>query len=117
MTLRHFSPVTATFANYGEGAGDASVSRLLGPAESTTMGVYFARFNGRRVPWTVRYDEMIACIEGIFELVVGDTVHRLLPGEVLWIPKDTALEYGGVNALVVMAVAPVNWRELGNPAN
>lgn len=117
MTIRHFSAATATFFDYGEGAGQASVSRLVGPADSTTMGAYFARFNGRRVKWTVHYDEMITCIEGVFELAVGDTMHRLHPGEMLWVPKGTALEYGGVNALVFMAIAPVNWRDLEAPVS
>jgi ethanolamine utilization protein EutQ len=112
MTIRHFSPATASFFDYGEGTGKASVSRLVGPAESTTMGAYYARFNGRRVPWTVHYDEIVICIEGIFELTVGDSLQRLLPGEILWIPKGTSLEYGGLDALVAMTIAPVNWRAL-----
>jgi ethanolamine utilization protein EutQ len=36
----------------------------------------------------------------------------LSPGQSIWIPKDTDLEYGGENALVVIAIAPVNWRQL-----
>lgn len=55
-----------------------------------------------------RYDEMITYISGIFELTADDSMHRLLPGEMLGIPKGTVLECGGMDAFVIMAIAPVN---------
>ncbi|MBB2688873.1 MULTISPECIES: cupin domain-containing protein [Rhizobium] len=105
-----FRKDTTEFAAYGEGSGEASIARLVGPRESETMGAYLARFNGRSVPWTVRYDEVITCIEGEFRLRVGPTVHALRPGDVIWIPKDTELAYEGADSLVFIAIAPVDWR-------
>ncbi|APG86477.1 ethanolamine utilization protein EutQ (plasmid) [Sinorhizobium americanum CCGM7] len=74
------------------------------------MGAYLARFDGRSVPWTVRYDEVIVCIEGDFHLRVGERLHALRPGDVIWIPKNTELVYDGVESLVFIAIAPVDWR-------
>ena len=98
------------FAAYGEGPGEASIARLVGPQDSSTMGAYLARFHGRSVPWTVRYDEVIVCIEGEFHLRTGERLHTLNPGDVIWIPKDTELAYNGVESLVFIAIAPVDWR-------
>ncbi|EJZ22725.1 ethanolamine utilization protein EutQ (plasmid) [Rhizobium sp. Pop5] len=105
-----FRKDTTEFAAYGEGPGEASIARLVGPQESETMGAYLARFNGRSVPWTVRYDELITCIEGAFRLRVGLILHTLHPGDVIWIPKDTELAYDGADSLVFIAIAPVDWR-------
>jgi ethanolamine utilization protein EutQ len=105
-----FRKDTTEFGAYGEGPGEASIARLVGPQESETMGAYLARFNGRCVPWTVRYDEVITCIEGEFRLRVGPTLHALNPGDVIWIPKDTELAYDGADSLVFIAIAPVDWR-------
>lgn len=105
-----FRKVSTVFGEYGEGAGQASIARLVGPQDSSTMGAYLARFNGRSVPWMVRYDEVIVCIEGEFWLRVGPTLHILHSGDVIWIPKDTELAYEGADSLVFIAIAPVDWR-------
>ena len=105
-----FRKASTTFGTYGEGPGEASIARLVGPQDSSTMGAYLARFNGRSVPWTVRYDEVIACLEGEFRLRVGTMFHILYPGDVIWIPKDTELAYDGSDSLVFIAIAPVDWR-------
>lgn len=105
-----FRKNSTTFSDYGEGEGSASIARLVGQQNSTTMGAYLARFNGRSVPWTVRYDEIIVCIEGEFNLYTGDAVNTLQTGDVIWIPKDTELVYDGVDCLVFIAIAPVDWR-------
>ena len=105
-----FRMASTAFGTYGDGPGEASIARLVGPQDSATMGAYLARFNGRSVPWTVRYDEVIACIEGEFRLQVGPTLHVLNPGDVIWIPKDTELAYDGTDSLVFIAIAPVDWR-------
>lgn len=109
-TVRKFSPRSVVFSNYGEGPGEASIARLVTSAESTTMGAYLARFDGRAVKWTVRYDELIAGIQGTFRLRTSSGTMTLELGEVLWIPENTEVEYSGDDALVFIAIAPVDWR-------
>lgn len=99
-----------SFQAYGEGEGKASISRLVGPEDSQTMGAYFARFDGRSVPWTVQYDELIVCIEGEFRLRVAATLHTLKVGDVIWVPNGTDLAYEGTESMVFIAIAPVDWR-------
>lgn len=108
--IRTFRRAELPFKDYGEGPGAAAISRLVGPGDSATMGAYLARFDGRSVAWTVRYDELIVCIEGEFRLRSGGNVHTLVPGDVLWIPNGTSLRYEGSECLVFIAIAPVDWR-------
>lgn len=108
--VRLFRKAETAFSDYGDGLGSAEIARLIGPDSSTTMGAYLGRFNGRSVPWTVHYDELIVCIEGIFRLRNGVETYKLQPGDVLWIKEGTELHYEGDDALVFMAIAPVDWR-------
>ncbi|PBB84493.1 ethanolamine utilization protein EutQ [Mesorhizobium sp. WSM3876] len=108
--IRKFEAGKVAFSPYGDGPGAASISRLVGPGDSTTMGAYLARFDGRSVAWTVRYDELIAGISGKFRLKSDGEVHELGPGDVLWIPEGTELEYQGDDAMVFISIAPVDWR-------
>ena len=106
-----FRKVAQAYRDYGEGKGKASISRLVGPQDSTTMGAYLARFDERSVPWTVRYDELIVCLEGEFRLRVKDSLHVLEAGDVVWVPTGTELAYEGAESLVFIAIAPVDWRD------
>jgi ethanolamine utilization protein EutQ len=105
-----FRRATTEFQPYGEGSGNASIARLVGPQDSRTMGAYLARFDERPVAWTVRYDEVIVCVEGVFKLTADGVVHELQPGDVIWIPEGTGLVYDGAYCLVFIAIAPVDWR-------
>ena len=110
MKFTKFTMDDAEFADYGEGPGSASIARLVTAADSRTMGAYFARFDGRSVEWTVRYDELILCMEGVFTLLTEQGTTTLHPGEALWIPEGTALTYAGDKAVVFITIAPVDWR-------
>ena len=46
-----FRRATTAFQPYGEGEGNASIARLVGPQDSQTMGAYLARFDERPVTW------------------------------------------------------------------
>jgi ethanolamine utilization protein EutQ len=108
----HFKRDRLAFEPYGEqGAGSASIARLVGPQHSRTMGAGVARFDNVSIEWTVRYDELIVALEGAFRLRVGDEVFEAKPGDILWIPENTPLRYEGDGATVFYALAPVDWKE------
>lgn len=111
IDVRVFRLADTAFAEYGEGPGTAGIARLVGPQDSDTMGAYFARFDGRSVEWTMRYDELILCIEGLFRLRTAEGVYELQPGDALWIGDGTQLRYEGERATVFIAIAPVDWRD------
>lgn len=106
----HFKKSERVFDAYGDDPKKATISRLVGPELSGTMGAGIARFDNCSIEWTVLYDELIVTLEGKFRLRVGDEVFETEPGDVLWVPKGTALAYEGEGATVFYALHPVDWR-------
>jgi ethanolamine utilization protein EutQ len=109
--VKHFKRSAMKFEVYGGPPGKATISRLVGPDLSRTMGVGLATFDGCSIEWTVLYDEMIVVIEGLFRLRAGDQVLEGGPGDVIWIPEKTAIVYEGERAVVCYALYPVDWRQ------
>lgn len=105
-----FKASDRTFEAYGDDAAKASISRLVGPEISASMGAGVARFDGCSIAWTVLYDELIVTLEGHFRLRVGETAYDCAPGDVLWVPANTPLYYEGEGATVFYALSPVDWR-------
>lgn len=100
-----------SFEPYGGPPGKATIARLVGPEISKTMGAGLATFDGCSIEWTVLYDELIVVLEGRFRLRVGADLLEAGPGDVLWIPENTALRYEGDRAVVFYALHPVDWRQ------
>ncbi len=107
----HFRESDRQFEPYGDDPARAQISRLVGPEISTSMGAGIARFDNCSIAWTVLYDELIVTLSGNFRLRVGGVVHDCRPGDVLWVPQNTALHYEGDGATVFYALSPVDWRE------
>lgn len=106
----HFKKSERAFEAYGDNPERATISRLVGPDLSKTMRAGIARFDNCSIAWTVLYDELIVTLEGKFRLRVGEQVFDTVPGDVLWVPKGTALAYEGEGATVFDALDPVDWR-------
>jgi ethanolamine utilization protein EutQ len=110
----HFKRSEMKFDTYGGPPGTATISRLVGPDISHTMGVGLATFDGCSIEWTVLYDEMIVVIEGKFRLKTPDGAIDAIPGDVIWIPEKTPIAYEGQKATVCYALYPVDWRKRHN---
>ncbi len=110
VAVKHFKRSEMTFEAYGGPPGKATISRLVGPDLSTTMGVGLASFDGCSIEWTVLYDEMIIVLEGLFRLRAGKQVIEGRPGDVIWIPENTPIVYEGEKSVVCYALYPVDWR-------
>ena len=67
--------------------------------------------------WTVTYDEVLYVLEGELRVTVGDEAFDCEPGDFLWLPKGTALNYAADSrAVALFAVAPegaVDWAAFG----
>ncbi|WP_321818710.1 MULTISPECIES: ethanolamine utilization protein EutQ [unclassified Paraburkholderia] len=98
------------FVVRGGPPGAAYVARALSDEVSPNLGVGFARWEGAQVSWTTLYEEVIFTIEGCMEVTVNDELHRVKPGQMLWIPKCTALVYSGF-ALFGYVVYPGDWKK------
>jgi len=112
--VRLFKASERRFEPYGGPPGVATIARLIGPEISHSMGAGVATFDDCSVAWTVLYDEVIVVLEGAFALRVGRHVHDLGPGDVIWIPENTALHYEGKGARVFYALSPVDWKRRHN---
>ncbi len=110
----HFKRSEMTFDKYGGPPGIATISRLVGPDISSTMGAGIATFDGCSIDWTVLYDEMVIVLEGWFRLKHPAGVIEAGPGDIVWIPERTAITYEGEKAVVCYALYPVDWRKRHN---
>ncbi|MBY4675165.1 ethanolamine utilization protein EutQ [Marinobacterium arenosum] len=99
------------FQHRGGPPGSAAVARAIGPDTSDSMAAGFARFDGCRIDWTLLYDEVVVVIEGTFRVQTPDGVLEGRPGDVLWLPDGTELQYQGDQALIFYAVHPGDWKE------
>lgn len=108
---RLYKKTELKFDPYGRVPGKSSLARIIGPEVSRTIGAGMATFDGAHVEWTVLYDEIIVCLQGVFRLRVGDEVFEALPGDVIWIPENTPVVYEGDGAEVFYALYPVDWAQ------
>jgi ethanolamine utilization protein EutQ len=113
--VQHFKRAEMKFENFGgDGPGKGTISRLVGPDLSRTMGAGIATFDGTSIDWTVLYDELIVVLEGTFRLGTPDGEITAAPGDVLWLPENTPISCRGEKAVVCYVLYPVDWRKRHN---
>ena len=62
-------------------------------------------------PWTLTYDEMDYVIEGRLDILVDGQTVSAGPGEVLYIPKDTSIQFSVRDkARFLYFFYPANWQ-------
>jgi ethanolamine utilization protein EutQ len=73
----------------------------------------FMSYAHSQMPWKLTYDEVDYVVEGVFTLQVGDKTYTCHRGDVLYIPKNTAVVFGSPTQTKVFYVTyPANWAEL-----
>jgi ethanolamine utilization protein EutQ len=92
---------------YGE---MAEVAGVCGTADGSELGVGWGRFRNARIPWIVRYDEVLTVFEGELRVHTGGAVHELQARDCIWLPAGTELVYQSQSALVHFAIHPANWQ-------
>lgn len=87
---------------------------LLTLEESPRLGCGLMVMENTTFPWTLNYDEMDYVIEGRLDILVGDHVISAGPGEVIYIPKNTSIQFSVKDkARFLYFVYPANWQEQG----
>ena len=89
----------------------AEVAGICGADDGSQLGVGWGRLHNARIPWTIRYDEVLTVFDGELRLHSGGEVHVLRPPDSIWLPAGTELVYEAEAALVHFAIHPSDWQE------
>ena len=87
------------------------VVEVTGTGEGTVLGTGFARFTDARIPWTVRYDEVLLVLEGRVTVRTAQGDLEAGPRDCVWLPEGTELTYVSESALVFYAIHPADRAE------
>jgi len=85
---------------------------LLTLDESPRVGCCIMEMENTSFPWTLKYDEVDYVIDGTLELIVDGNTMRANAGQVLFIPKNTPLQFSAPGKVrFFYVVYPANWSE------
>jgi len=93
---------------YGE---MAQVAGICGAEDGTELGVGWGKLTNARIPWTIKYDEVLTVFEGVLKLHIDGESYELHARDAIWLPSGTALVYEAESALIHFAIHPLNWSE------
>ena len=81
--------------------GGARIARLIGRANSTSLGGGVVVYEKVTVDWDLAFDEMITVIEGEMRIHSGGATIALARGDVAWFPAHTPVTYEVSDRVVV----------------
>lgn len=91
---------------YGD---QAEAAPFCGEADGVELGAGYGRLTNARFPWTIRYDEVLLVVEGELTVHAGGAALTAGPGDSVFLPAGTALEYEAERALIFYAIHPADW--------
>jgi ethanolamine utilization protein EutQ len=98
-----------------DGAGRESqvgVADVVAAADGSSMGAGFMSWKNGFFPWTLTYDEVDYVIEGELHIRCGGETVVGKAGDVIFIPRNTAIEFGTPSEVRFLYVAyPANWQD------
>ncbi len=94
-------------------AGDRVWTRdLFTLAESPRLGCGLMVMEDTTFPWRLSYDEMDYVIDGRLDILVGGQTVSAGPGEVVYIPKDSEIQFSVKGkARFLYFVYPADWQK------
>lgn len=111
--IKHVKGSSVQFSPFdGAGAGNTvGLSDVITASDHSPMAAGYMAWSNCFFPWTLTYDEIDVVLEG--ELHIrhqGKTVIGL-PGDVIFIPKGSAIEFGTPSAVRFLYVTyPADWQ-------
>lgn len=82
--------------------------------ESPRLGVGLMVMERTTFPWTLNYDEVDYVIEGRLDILIGGDRVSAGPGEVIFIPKGSAIEFSAPErARFLYVTYPADWQSQG----
>lgn len=85
---------------------------VIGPEQNSTLGVGYMGWEKAFFPWTLNYDEVDVILEGELHIKTasGTTIGK--PGDVIFIPKGSSIEFGTPTHVRFVYVAyPADWSD------
>lgn len=84
---------------------------LLDLNESPRLGLGLMTMEDTTFPWHLDYDEVDYIIEGRLDIIVGDEVMSAGPGEILFIPKGSDIQFSVKGrARFIYVTYPADWQ-------
>lgn len=89
--------------------GDMSkIAEVSGAEHGSELGFGFVRLTKARIPWTIKYDEVLFVIIGTLRVRTGGRTLELGPHDSIFLPAGTELVYEADDALVTYAIQPAS---------
>ena len=80
-------------------------------SESPRLGAGIMEMTDTTFPWTLNYDEMDYVVSGRLDVLIGGEKISAGPGEVLYIPKGSAIRFSVTgHARFLYFVYPADWQ-------
>ncbi|MBF0777592.1 ethanolamine utilization protein EutQ [Streptococcus cuniculi] len=84
---------------------------LLSLEESPRLGLGLMTMEDTTFPWHLDYDEVDYVIDGKLDIIVGDEVLSAGPGELLFIPKGSDIQFSVKGkARFIYVTYPADWQ-------
>jgi ethanolamine utilization protein EutQ len=108
---RHFRRAELPYVTARTPSGNTTVARTINAAFSEHMGGGLEILEGVSIRWTVSYDEILFIHEGRITIHSGGESFECAPGDIVWLPNGTSLEYDarGGRCAYFYALYPVDW--------
>jgi ethanolamine utilization protein EutQ len=92
-------------------SGDTRIARVINRTNSTHMGAGIEVLDKVSISWTVTYDEVLFIHEGEMTIATGDERWTCRPGDIVWLPSGTSLDYDASRGRCAYfyALYPVDW--------
>lgn len=103
------------FGRFDGAEGDKwiGITDVVGAEDGSSMGAGFMQWENAFFPWTLNYDEVDLVLDGELHIRQGDETLVGRPGDLLFIPKGSSIEFGTPSKVRFLYVAwPANWQEL-----
>ncbi len=97
--------------NTGNSADRVYTRDLFTLEQSPRLGAGLMEMENTTFPWTLNYDEMDYVIEGELSILIGGKKITAGPGEVIYIPKGSSIEFSvSGRARFLYFVYPADWQ-------
>lgn len=84
---------------------------MLSLEESPRLGLGLMTMEDTTFPWHLDYDEVDYVIDGRLDIIVGDEVMSAGPGEILFIPKGSDIQFSVKGkARFIYVTYPADWQ-------